>query len=88
VCTGCGSALEPVAELVEIVGFRLIGARNRAAGRLEQQRATGVGDLLARRAARQSVLAQARIDAERWIDDGGSFRLDAAAALPRPTTDA
>jgi hypothetical protein len=50
-CPECGSPLEPVAQLAEIVGFRAIKSR----------------------------------DAERWADDGGSFRAD-AVALPRPET--
>ena len=36
-------------------------------------------DFLARRAA---ILAQAQVDAERWVDEGGSFRVE--SALPEP----
>lgn len=67
-CPGCGSPLEPVGELVEIVGFRSINS--------------GDGDADERRPG-----TQARLDAERWIDDGGSFSPEAVAdaiALPRP----
>jgi hypothetical protein len=41
-------------------------------------------DFLDRRAA---ILAQARLDGERWLDDGGSFSREAVAeamALPTP----
>lgn len=38
-----------------------------------------LGDLIARRDA---ILAQARLDAERWIDDGGSFRSEAVPSAP------
>ena len=87
-CPGCGSLLEPVGELAEIVGFRSIkprdgatedsppGARERIAGRVD--------DIFARR---EAVLAQARVDAGRWVDDGGSFSPEAVAeamALPPP----
>jgi hypothetical protein len=77
-CPGCGSLLEPVGELAEVVGFRLIKSRDSSAddgatsthGRLADR----VGDLIARRDA---ALAQARLDAERWVDDGGRFRGEA-----------
>jgi hypothetical protein len=79
-CPGCGSLLEPVGELAEIVGFRAIedrggaaddsppGAHERIAGRVD--------DFFARR---EAILAQARLDAVRWVDDGGSFRPEAVA---------
>ena len=86
-CPGCGSPLEPVSELAEIVGFRSFKQRD-AAGEdtppgTHERIAGRIDDAFARRAA---VLAQA-IDAERWDDDGGSFGPEAAAqalALPRP----
>jgi hypothetical protein len=86
-CPGCGSLLEPVGELAEIVGFRSIkhrdtaddsppGTHERIAGRVD--------DFFARR---EAILAQARLDAGRWLDDGGSFSPEAVAegmALPTP----
>lgn len=88
-CPGCGSLLEPVGELAEIVGFRSIKPRDSAAedgppGR-HQRIADRVEDFFARR---EAILAQARLDAERWIDDSGSFSPEAVAeamALPRQT---
>lgn len=87
-CPGCGSLLEPVGELAEIVGFRSIRSRggeteDRPPGTHERI-ADRVEDLFARR---EATLAQARLDAERWIDDGGRFSPEAVAealALPRP----
>jgi len=87
-CPGCGSLLEPVGELAEIVGFRSIRARASAVddgppGR-HQRIADRVDDFFARR---EAILAQARLDAERWLDDGGSFSPEAVAeavALPIP----
>jgi hypothetical protein len=87
-CPGCGSLLEPVGQLAEIVGFRSIRSRDRAADDgspgTHERIADRVEDLFARR---EAILAQARLDAERWIDDGGSFSpgaVAAALALPRP----
>src|SRR4051794_10977342 len=76
-CSGCGLPLEPVGELAEIVGFRSVtsgdsAAEGDAAGR-DQRLADRVGDLMARRA----ILAQTRLDAVRWLDEGGGFRAEA-----------
>jgi len=88
-CPDCGSLLEPVGELAEIVGFRSIrdryssvddsppGTHERIAGRVD--------DFFARR---EAFLAEARLDAGRWVDDGGSFSPEAvteATALPAPS---
>jgi hypothetical protein len=87
-CPGCGSLLEPVGELAEIVGFQSIKPRDGAADgsrRRTHQRIAGRVDALFAR--RETILAQARLDAERWVDDGGSFSPEAvaqAAALPKP----
>lgn len=87
-CPGCGSLLEPVGELAEIVGFRSIEARDAAADgsrpRRHQPIAGRVDALFARR---EAFLAQARLDADRWVDDGGRFSPETVAqakALPRP----
>jgi hypothetical protein len=87
-CPGCGSLLEPVGELAEIVGFRSIKHRDSTAEDSppsEHQRiAHRVDDFFARR---EAILAQARLDAERWVDDGSSFSPEAVAqamALPTP----
>jgi hypothetical protein len=87
-CLGCGSLLEPVSEPAEIVGFRAIKHRDSAADDgppgTHQRIVDRVDDFFARR---EAMLAQARLDAERWIDDGGSFRPEAVAeamALPTP----
>jgi len=86
-CPECGSLLEPVGALAEVIGFRSIRLRDSAAGgeapSPHQRIADRVDDFLARRAA---ILAQARIDAERWLDEGGSFRAEAAVAALRPET--
>ena len=83
-CPGCGSLLEPVGELSELVGFRSIKSRDGGAPGTHERLADRVDDLLARRDA---LLAQARLDAARWLDDGGSFSPQAVAeavALPTP----
>jgi hypothetical protein len=73
-CPGCGAPLEPVGELAEIVGFRSIKPGDNAPD--------GDAPILA---LRKAIRAQARRDAERWLDDGGSFNPEAVAeemALP------
>jgi hypothetical protein len=85
-CPDCGALLEPVGQLGEVIGFRSIKSRDdsavgEAAGTRERI-AGRVDDFLARRAA---ILALARLDAERWVDEGGSFQAE-AVALPRPET--
>jgi hypothetical protein len=87
-CPGCGSLLEPVGELREIVGFQSIKQRDCAAGdsppRRHQPIAGRVDALFARRGA---LLAEARLDSARWVDDGGSSSPETVAeaiALPIP----
>jgi hypothetical protein len=85
-CPQCGSLLEPVGELAEVVGFRLIEPLESALGidspETRQQMSDRLDEFLARREVR---LAQARLDAWRWVDDGGSLSAE-AVALPRPET--
>jgi hypothetical protein len=87
-CPGCGALLEPVGELAEIVGFRAIKHRDSVADDsppgTHERIAGRVDDFFARR---EAILAQARLDAGRWVDDGGSFSPEAVAeaiALPTP----
>jgi hypothetical protein len=81
-CPECGSLLEPVGTLSELVGFRSIRSRDSDpdAPGTHQRIAGRVDDFLTRRHA---ILVQARLDAERWVDEGGSFHAD-AVSLPRP----
>jgi hypothetical protein len=83
-CPECGALLEPVGLLAEVVGFRSIKSRDAAAADetagTHQRIAGRVDDFLARRAV---IQGQARLDAERWVDEGGSFRAE-AVALPLP----
>jgi hypothetical protein len=80
VCPGCGALLERVAELSEVVGFRSITPRDSPLDGAPAGTTEHLADFLARRSAR---ISRARLDAERWLDDSGSFRAD-AVALPRP----
>jgi hypothetical protein len=85
-CPECGSLLEPVVTPAELIGFRSIKSRdNDATGEAlgtHQRLADRVDDFLTRRHA---ILVQAQLDAERWVDEGGSFHAE-AVALPRPET--
>jgi hypothetical protein len=61
-CPDCGCLLEPVGELAELVGFRLIrfaDAAGGAAGSPHQRIADQLGDLIVRR---QAAYADARLD--------------------------
>lgn len=81
-CARCGAMLEAVGELSELVGYRSISPRAGATGP-HGRIAGGVRELIARRDA---LVAQARVDAERWVDDGGTLRAQ-AVALPPPQAD-
>jgi hypothetical protein len=69
-CPGCGSLLEPVGKLAEVVGFRSIRSRaspaDGGAPGTHQRIAHRFGDFIARR---DVILAGARLDARRWVDD-------------------
>src|SRR5215211_2059833 len=94
-CVACKTRLDSAAgpadlvgELAEIVGFQSIKHRDGAADDslpgTHERIAGRVDDFFARRKA---ILAQARLDAGRWVDDGGSFSPEAVAeamALPTP----
>ena len=83
-CPDCGSLLEPADSLSELVGFRSITTRDDAAiGTAPDAPAREADELEPVRARRQAMLAQARLDEERWIDDGGSLAAE-AVALPPP----
>src|SRR5436190_9627268 len=73
-CPSCGSLLEPVGELAELVGFRSIAlhadAADQPAPDAQEQSSDRLDSFVARR---EAMLAQARLDAERWLDDGGSL---------------
>jgi hypothetical protein len=74
-CPGCGRALEPVASLAELVGFR---SPNLHDSSVPARIAARVADISGGRAA-----AEAALEAQRWLDDGGSL-IAAEAALPHP----
>jgi hypothetical protein len=85
-CPTCGSRLEPVSELAELLGYRLIKPPESAPGANTPDGREGTAERLDEFLARQeATLAQDRLDALRWVDDGGSFRSE-AVALPRPET--
>lgn len=73
-CPGCGSPLRPVGKLAEVFGFRSVESGD-SAGDLEGAAAQ----------RRDAIAAQARLDADRWLDDSGSVR-DETVPLPRPKT--
>jgi hypothetical protein len=87
-CPGCGSLLEPVGELAEIVGFQSIKPREGAADDrtpgTHRPIADRVHDLLP---LREAIRSHAPPDGARFVDDGGSVGPEAVAkaiALPIP----
>ncbi len=87
-CPRCGRLFEPVRDLAEIVGFRVmedpVGAGDGSPG-THHRTAVRVDDFFARR---EAVLAQARLDAGLWLDDAGDVSSEAmaqAVVLPMPT---
>jgi hypothetical protein len=77
-CPSCGSSLERVGELAEVVGFRSVTTTD---GLVDN--ATPVGDFTARRNAMYAQTVRDALNAESWMDDGGA----AVAALALPTSD-
>lgn len=63
-CPACGQSLESVASVAELVGFRSPDLQAAVPPRVVQR----VGDISGGRQA-----AQAQLDAERWLGEGGSL---------------
>jgi hypothetical protein len=72
-CPGCGSLLEPVGDLTEIVGFRSITARGSAADDGRRRRHQRIADRVDLLPLREAILAHAP-------RDGGLADADADAA--------
>jgi hypothetical protein len=82
-CPECGSLLEPVAELAELVGYRSITSRDGAAAVPLSEPHRRIADLLVGR--RASILERDRLEAERCFDDSDEPAA-VALALPVPRT--
>jgi hypothetical protein len=83
-CPSCGFALERAEDLAELVGFRALTPRGRAAhsgkAATHQSLVDSLGHLHERRALREAGL-----DGRRWGDEGECAAAE-AVALPRPET--
>jgi hypothetical protein len=82
-CPGCGQSLQPVANLTELMGFR---SPNLHDSSVPARIAERVADISGGRAA-----AEAQLDADRWLDEGGSLPPEAiaeAVVLLRPAPSA
>jgi hypothetical protein len=64
-CPSCGSALEPVADLTELVGFR---SPNLLDPSVPPRVAERVTDISGGRA-----VAEAQVEIDRWLDEGGDL---------------
>ncbi len=87
-CPMCGTALEPAKDLTELVGFR---AFDLAQGDRSFDPPSGghdqfVGRLLDAMAQRESAQGPAQLDAERWLDEGGSFSSEAVVRWTPPNS--
>jgi hypothetical protein len=74
-CPACGQPLEPVGKLAELLGFRTPNIYDSSVP-------PRVADISGGRSA-----AEADLDADRWLKEGGSLLPEAlaeAVALPRP----
>jgi hypothetical protein len=86
-CPGCGSPLEPVGKLAEIVGFQSITHRSDAVDGSSPRRPRRIGSRVdALFARREALLARARLDAGRSADDGGTSGPEAMAEAIAPPT--
>ena len=84
-CPECGSVLEPVTELTQLVGFRSITSRNSDAATQESEPHQRIADILHELLARRtSMLERQRLDAER--DDGDEPEAAAVVFPPSPTS--
>jgi hypothetical protein len=78
-CPGCGRSLQPVTKLTDVMGFRSPNLYDRS---VPPRIAERMSDISGGRAA-----AEAQLDADRWLDEGGALPPEAiaeAVALPRP----
>ena len=83
-CPECGSLLEPVTHLSELVGYRSITARDGAAVTPQSGPHRRIADLLDESIARQaSRLERDLLDPERWLAESDEPAA-AAVALPHP----
>jgi hypothetical protein len=80
-CPSCGSPLELVSDLTQIVGFRAFATADPAIAD-----AAPLGDFTAHRNAMYAQRVRDALDAERWMDDGG-HAVAAVVAVALPTAD-
>lgn len=83
-CPECGSLLEPVTELAQLVGFRSITSRGGDAATEASERQQRIAELLGELVARRtSMLERRRLDADRG---NGEEPEAATVVLPPPRT--
>jgi hypothetical protein len=87
-CPECGSSLEPVAELSELVGYRSIKSPDSAAAGDAERSGSGqqIADLLDEFVTRRTaILERERFDPARWLDDSDRPAAAAVAMTPPET---
>ena len=83
-CPECGSLLEPVVEIAELLGFRRIGPVTAQLMPRGPRRTSG-SQIASMGSLRERQLERDHVDAECWLDEDDSSRA-AAVALPAPRT--
>jgi len=82
-CSKCGSMLVQAPDRNESLGIGTLTVRPSAADVAASVAHESVADRLGHVIARREVArAQARLDGERWADDGGSFAVDTRVLTP------
>jgi hypothetical protein len=85
-CPECGSPLEPVTELTQLVGFRSITSRDGDAATEQSEPDQPIADIFDEFVARRtSIVERQRLDAERRLDDSDEPDASAVVLPPPPT---
>lgn len=82
-CPECGSPLEPVADLSELIGYHTVASRGDRAESVRSGSHQPIGAFLPRRTALRER-ERDRLEAEQWLDDDDPIAV--AVTLPPPQT--
>jgi hypothetical protein len=85
-CPMCGTRLKRAQDLTELVGFRSfdLAQGDRSFDPPSGGRDQFVGRVLDAMADRDSAQGEAQLDAQRWLDEGGSFSTEAVGRRTPP----
>lgn len=86
-CPECGSLLEPVADLAELIGFRTIERFDDSVDAAQTPPRQRIADRVDEFITRRAELLEREHDppeAERWLDDDDPIAAAASLPLPQP----